>query len=60
MFHKMFDSVGFDLQMNLEKLRLMMKIQTASLVLKEVLKRVAYSPVLQQPMLTLRCDDREQ
>ena len=36
MFHKMFDSVGFDLQVNLEKLRLMMKIQTASLVLKEV------------------------
>ena len=53
MFHKMFDSVGFDLQVNLEKLCLMMKIQTASLVLKEVLKRGSYSPLLPQPMLPL-------
>ncbi len=59
MYHKMFDSVGFDLQVNLEKRRLLMKIQTASLMLKEVLKRGSYSPLLPQPMLPLLDSSRE-
>ena len=60
MFHKMFDNEGWDLQVNLEKLLLMMKIQKVSLVLREVYKRAAYPPLLQLSMLLLQNGCKEQ